>query len=81
MMLPNGIILEQWGSKLDNSSRGMNKMKLKYMTTYDKEVWINKDDIINFLSQKGNGKKQLTEALESCYYKNIIEKKRGDDDA
>lgn len=42
---------------------------MRYVTTYDGQVWINKDDILKFLSEKGKGKKELTKALKSCYYK------------
>lgn len=42
---------------------------MRYFTTYDGQVWINKDDLLKFLSEKGKGKKDLTKALKVCYHK------------
>ena len=51
---------------------------MRYFTTYDGQVWINKDDLLKFLSEKGKGKKDLTKELKVCYYK-CKENKNGND--
>lgn len=50
---------------------------MKYITTYDGQVWVNKADILKLLEKKGYTKKDLTKALKSCYYKN--KKENGND--
>jgi len=42
--------------------------KIRYFTTYDKNVWVNKGDILKLLNSRMS-KIKIIEKLTECYYK------------
>jgi hypothetical protein len=43
-------------------------MAIRYLSTYDKNTWINKDDILKLLNSRMS-KVKIIEKLTECYYK------------